>query len=66
MVPIVAPGLVKSSPAVAMDYALGVCCFEGIGNLNRQVQHFLEWKWLTRNAVLQGFAVETSSQQIFL
>ncbi len=41
-----------------MDYALGVCRPERIGNLNRQFQHFVERKRLARNAVLHRFTVE--------
>ena len=43
-----------------MDDALGMCCPECSGNLNRQFQHLVERKRLARNAVLQGLAVEDS------
>jgi hypothetical protein len=35
-----------------------VCCPEGIGNLNRQLQHLVERKRLVGNEMLQGSAVE--------
>ena len=41
-----------------MNYALSVRCSERIGNLNRQFEHLVERKRLTRNVVLQRFPVE--------
>src|ERR1700687_937153 len=43
---------------VSMDYPLGVCCPERLGNLNRKFQRLVERKRLAGNVVLQGLAVE--------
>jgi hypothetical protein len=43
---------------VPMDDALGVGRVQRIGNLNRQLQHFLRPEWLPGKALLQGLPLQ--------
>src|SRR4029077_9399126 len=41
---------------VPMDYALGMCHVEGVGDLNAQIEHRFDLLWLASNLVPEGLA----------